>query len=67
MNQTFDVSTMTCGHCEKAVKQAVLQVDPQALVTIDRSINRVDVISSVAREVLASAISDAGYAVTPTH
>jgi copper chaperone len=66
MNQTFDVSAMTCGHCEKAVKQAVLQVDPKAVITIDRSINRVDVISSIARDVLASAISDAGYTVAPT-
>lgn len=66
MNQTFDVSAMTCGHCEKAVKQAVLKVDPQAVVTIDRSINRVDVISSIARDVLVSAISGAGYTVAPT-
>lgn len=66
MNQTFTVSTMTCGHCEKAVTRALLQADPQAVVTIDRSLERVEVISSVARDVLSKAISDAGYEVAKT-
>jgi copper chaperone len=63
MNQTFHVSAMTCGHCEKAVTRALLQVDAMARVTIARAINRVDVQSDAPREVLAKAISDAGYTV----
>jgi len=63
MNQTFTVTGMTCGHCEKAVTRAVKQVDPQAEVKIDRAQNRVEVVSSQAHETLAKAIADEGYAV----
>jgi copper chaperone len=64
MNQTFTVLGMTCGHCEKAVSRAITQVDPQAEVKIDRTINRVDVASNQDREVLVRAIVEEGYAVT---
>ena len=60
---TFTVTGMTCGHCEKAVTRALKQVDPQAQVTIDRSVNRVDVQSEHARELLSHAIAEEGYAV----
>ena len=63
MNQSFNVSGMTCGHCEKAVIRAVKQADPQAEVTIDRAANRVEVVSEQARELLAQAIVEEGYAV----
>ncbi len=64
MNQTFNVLGMTCGHCEKAVTRALKQIDPQAEVKIDRAANKVDVESTQAREALAKAITDEGYAVT---
>jgi copper chaperone len=63
MNQTFTVTGMTCGHCEKAVVQAVQQLDPQAQVSIDRAQNRVQVESAQPREALAKAIAEEGYAV----
>ena len=63
MLQTFTVTGMTCGHCEKAVKQAILDIDPQAEVAIDRSANKVEVQTGVAREALAQAITEEGYAV----
>jgi copper chaperone len=63
MNQTFQVNGMTCGHCEKAVTRAIKQVDPQADVKIDRSLNKVDVQSQQPRETLAKAIAEEGYAV----
>ena len=63
MNQTFTVTGMTCGHCEKAVTRAVKQVDPQAEVTIDRAVNLVEVQSDQPRELLAKAITEEGYAV----
>ncbi|MEY4643692.1 MAG: hypothetical protein RLZZ596_523 [Pseudomonadota bacterium] len=63
MNQTFEVSGMTCGHCEKAVTRAIKQVDPQAEVLIDRSHNIVQVQSQQAREILAKAIAEEGYVV----
>ncbi len=64
MNQTFTVTGMTCGHCERAVKNAVQQLDPQAQVSIDRATKRVDVDSSQPREALAKAIAEEGYGVT---
>jgi copper chaperone len=61
MNQTFTVTGMTCGHCERAVKNAVQQLDPQAQVSIDRGANRVDIDSAQPREALAKAIAEEGY------
>lgn len=65
MNQTFTVTGMTCGHCEKAVTRALKQVDPQAEVQIDRAQNSVQVQSTQPREALAHAIAEEGYAVAP--
>ena len=64
MHQTFHATGMTCGHCERAVKAAVQQVDPQAVVTIDRAANRVDIDSTANRLALAQAIKEEGYAVS---
>lgn len=64
MNQTFDVTGMTCGHCEKAVTRAIKQLDPLAEVVIDRSLNKVEVQSQQPREALAKAIAEEGYSVT---
>lgn len=63
MHQTFHVTGMTCGHCERAVQTAVQQIDPQAVVTIDRAANRVDIDSPADRQALAQAITEEGYAV----
>jgi copper chaperone len=63
MNQTFSVQGMTCGHCEKAVTQAVQSVDPQAQVTIDRPSGKVEVNSTQPREAIARAIAEEGYEV----
>jgi copper chaperone len=65
MNQTFNVQGMTCGHCERAVTQAVKTVDPQAEVRIDRASGRVDVVSGKPRDAIAAAITEEGYSVTP--
>ncbi len=64
MNQIFTVEGMTCGHCEKAVTKALLSLDAQAKVVIDRIHNSVQVDSEKPREALAQAIADEGYRVT---
>ncbi len=61
--QTFQVQGMTCGHCERAVTQAIQQVDPAATVQIDRASGQVQVQSATPREQLAAAITEEGYAV----
>ncbi|MGV3681743.1 MAG: heavy-metal-associated domain-containing protein [Acidovorax sp.] len=61
----FQVQGMTCGHCERAVTQAVQGVDPDASVRIDRASGSVHVErSSADRAALAAAIAEEGYAVT---
>jgi copper chaperone len=64
MNQIFTVEGMTCGHCEKAVTKALLSLDAQAKVVIDRTQNMVQVASEKTREALAQAIADEGYRVS---
>ena len=63
MNQIFTVEGMTCGHCEKAVTKAVLALDAQAKVVIDRTQNKVQIDSEKPREALAQAIAEEGYRV----
>ena len=63
MEQQFTVSGMTCGHCEASVKRAVLQLDEQAEVRIDRAHKLVQVRSGQPREALAAAIRQEGYEV----
>ena len=63
LTHTFEVSGITCGHCEKAVICAVRQVDANGEVTIDRAANRVEVASQQPREQPAKAIAEAGYEV----
>jgi copper chaperone len=64
MNQIFTVEGMTCGHCEKAVTQALLALDTQAKIVIDRTQNTVQVASEMPREILAQTIANEGYRVT---
>jgi len=59
----FQVQGMTCGHCERAVTQAVLQLDPAAQVRIERTSGAVEVASDQPRAALAQAITEEGYRV----
>lgn len=63
MNQILEVRGMTCGHCEKAVTQAIKTLDPQAQVRIDRQQNKVEVESAQPRDAIAQAIAEEGYKV----
>jgi copper chaperone len=53
---------MSCGHCVKAVTEAVKEVDPQARVNVDLASKKVSVESQAAREKLVGALAEAGYA-----
>jgi copper chaperone len=60
---SFQVKGMTCGHCVKAVTEAVRSVDPAATVAVTLAQSRVDIdsVAEVAR--LRAAIVEAGYEV----
>ena len=57
----FNVPAMSCGHCVKAVTEAVHAVDPQAEVKVDLAGKKVDVRSNADRNAIAGALTEAGY------
>lgn len=63
MQQVFEVQGMTCGHCERAVTNAIQGVDADAQVKIDRAANRVEVETGADRAAVAAAIEEEGYKV----
>ncbi|MDY7563243.1 cation transporter [Pseudomonas sp. 10B1] len=62
--QLFNVQGMTCGHCVRAVTQAIHRVDPTAEVKVDLATGVVQVQSTVATQALVSLISSEGYVAT---
>ena len=63
----YQVKGMTCGHCVKAVTNAVKEVDASAEVKIDLETGQVQVNSALASDKLSAAITEAGYEVVATH
>ncbi|MDT8907547.1 MULTISPECIES: heavy-metal-associated domain-containing protein [Pseudomonas] len=63
--QTLNVQGMSCGHCVRAITQAVQARDPSADVQVDLGAKTVRVQSSLPVETLVEAIQEEGYEVTP--
>lgn len=64
--QSFNVIGMTCGHCVRAVTNAVHSVDPGAAVEVDLNAGRVtvrDELASTGR--IIEAIAAEGYTAEP--
>ncbi|AVE06963.1 copper resistance protein CopZ [Pseudomonas poae] len=59
--QVFSVEGMTCGHCVRAVTQAVQSQDPAASVKVDLAAKEVGVESRLSAEQVISLISEEGY------
>lgn len=57
----FKVAGMSCGHCVRAVSEAIRGIDPQAEVEVDLAAGRVSVQSRQSVDVLLAAIRDEGY------
>ena len=57
----FKVEDMTCGHCARAISQAVADVDKAARADVDIQQKLVRVISIASAGELAEAIREAGY------
>jgi copper chaperone len=57
----FQIPAMTCGHCVKAVTEAVKAVDPAADVQIDLARHHVQVQTVVQREQVVAKLVQAGY------
>ena len=61
--QIFSVEGMTCGHCVRAVTQAVQSQDPAASVKVDLAAKEVGVESRLSAEQVMQAITEEGYSV----
>jgi copper chaperone len=58
----FNIPQMSCGHCVKAVTEAVKEVDPQARVDVDLGTKQVSVESGAERQKIVDSLAEAGYA-----
>nr|WP_180204125.1 cation transporter [Pseudomonas sp. SbOxS1]NYU03967.1 heavy-metal-associated domain-containing protein [Pseudomonas sp. SbOxS1] len=61
--QVFNVEGMSCGHCVKAITQAVQARDPAASVRVDLAAREVGVESALSAEQVIKLISEEGYRV----
>ncbi|EJN30113.1 cation transporter [Pseudomonas sp. GM80] len=61
--QVFNVQGMSCGHCVKAITNAVQAKDPAASVRVDLAAKEVGVESALSAEQVIEVISVEGYAV----
>jgi len=59
--QVFNVEGMSCGHCVRAITQAVQAKDPAASVRVDLAAKEVGVESALSAQQVIEAISEEGY------
>lgn len=57
----FAIANLSCGHCARAVTEAVREVDPDARVDVDLGVKQVRVETTAARDRVAAALVEAGY------
>ena len=63
--QVFKVQGMSCGHCVRAITQAVQSRDPVAEVQVDLDSAEVRVVSRLSSEELRETIGADGYVASP--
>lgn len=61
--QVFNVQGMSCGHCVRAITQALQAKDPAASVRVDLAAQEVGVESALSADEVISLISEEGYVV----
>ncbi|ANI58223.1 copper chaperone [Pseudomonas sp. PvR086] len=61
--QVFNVEGMSCGHCVKAITEALQAKDPAASVRIDLAAKEVGVESVLTADQVIAAITEEGYGV----
>jgi copper chaperone len=61
--QVFNVEGMSCGHCVRAITQAVQAKDPSASVRVDLASKEVGVETALTADQVIAAISEEGYGV----
>lgn len=61
----LDVTGMTCGHCVRAVTQAIRTADPEADVQVDLAAKRVRIQGRGTADELIRVLGAAGYPARP--
>jgi copper chaperone len=63
---TYDVTGMTCGHCEQSVQEEVGELEGVVEVRADHTTGRVTVTSTEPLDptAVAAAVEEAGYVLT---
>jgi copper chaperone len=59
---SFEIPNMSCGHCVRAITEAVRAADPGARVQADLPSHVVQVDTSASREAVVAQLTEAGYA-----
>jgi len=62
MTHDFAIPNLSCGHCVRAVTEAVKAADPAGEVKADPATRQVEVNSTLPREAVAAVLAEAGYA-----
>jgi copper chaperone CopZ len=62
--KTLKITGMSCGHCERRVKNALEEIDGVAVINVSASEDRAEVETDVEDAVLIAAVEEAGYTVT---
>ena len=57
----LNIPSMSCGHCVKAVTEAVHDVDPQAQVQVNLDTKQVQVESTADEKKIVASLAEAGY------
>lgn len=62
-SETFKVSGMTCGHCERAVTEEISAIDGVSAVSVDLATGTVTVNADqpINRTAIVAAVDEAGY------
>lgn len=58
---TYKVSDMTCGHCEKAIRNEIEDLDAAAVVDVNLDTKEVRVSSEKSAADIQAAIKEAGF------
>lgn len=58
---SFEIPAMSCGHCVRAITEAVQAADPAAKVKADLPTHRVEVETRLPRETVITQLVEAGY------
>lgn len=58
---TFNVPDMSCGHCVKAITEAVQAIDSQAKIETNLETKNVEILSNANPSALIDALTEAGY------